>query len=96
MAPELLNAYRAARRPRNSTRIVPAKVALSNARANLALMEEAVDRKKQAELQMQAAREIDSRRYAPGMTAAREAMPAIGRRRSRPPSPPRACRRSAS
>ena len=74
METEFLNAYRAARRPRNSTRIVPAKVALSNARANLALMQEAVDRKKQAELQMQSAREIDSRRYAPGMTAAREAM----------------------
>lgn len=74
METESLNAYRAARRPRNSTRIVPAKLAISNARANLALMQEAVDRKKQAELQMQAAREIDSRRYVPGMTAAREAM----------------------
>ena len=74
MTPEFLNAYRAARRGRNSTRIVPAKVALNNARANLALMQEAVDSKKQAELQMKAALEIDSRRYAPGMIAAREAM----------------------
>ena len=74
MKTELQTAFRSARRPANVTAIIPAQRALANARANLALMAEAQDRKAAAEAQLIEARAIDSRRYAPGMVAASEAM----------------------
>lgn len=73
MKTELQNAFRSARRPRGGIAIIPAQRALANARANLALMAEAQDRKAAAEAQMNEARAIDSRRYAPGMESARDA-----------------------
>lgn len=83
MTTELQKAFRSARRPAGGIAIIPAQRALANARANLALMAEAQDRKAAAEAQMAEARAIDSRRYAPGMEAARDAQARAQREWSR-------------
>lgn len=68
------DAFKAARRPRNSTYIRPAYIALKTARENLARLADADAAKESAKAMTLDAQKVDSRRYAPGMVAARAAM----------------------